>query len=61
MRGARRALCLMTLLECGLLQSADGRIFGAHSVVPEEKADLEATELMSALRACRNTEERRTP
>ena len=51
-------LCLMTLLECGLLQSEDGRIFGAHSAVLEGKADLEATDLMAALRGCRKPEER---
>ena len=54
-------LCLMTLLECGLLQSPDGRIYGAKSAVLEEKADLEATELLRSLRACQNTGERRTP
>ena len=53
-------LCLMTLLECGLLRSADGRIFGAESAVLEEKADLEATELMAALRGCRKPGEGRT-
>ena len=52
-------LCLMTLLECGLLQSADGRIYGAASAVLDGKADLEATELMAALRGCRKSGERR--
>ena len=61
MEPERYCLCLMTLLECGLLQSADGRIYGARSAVLEEKADLEATELIRALRAFQNTEERRTP
>ena len=61
MEPERYCLCLMTLLECGLLQSADGRIFGARSAVLEEKADLEATALIRRLRACRNREERRTP
>ncbi len=47
----RYCLCLMTLLECGLLQSEDGRIYGAKSAVLTEKADLEATELMRTLRS----------
>ncbi len=46
----RYCLCLMTLLECGLLQSADGRIYGARSAVLEKKADLEATQLLKTLR-----------
>ena len=54
MEPERYCRCLMTMLECGLLQSADGRVYGAHSVVPEEKADLEATALIRTLRAFRN-------
>ena len=46
-------ICLMTLLEAGLLRSADGGIFGAQSVEIEGKADLEATEILRALREMR--------
>ena len=60
MEPERYCLCLMTLLESGLLQSADGRIFGARSAILENKADLEATELMGTLRACRQASERRS-
>ena len=44
-------ICLMTLLECGLLCSNDGRIYGAKSVKINGKADLEATGTMRTLRA----------
>ena len=55
MEPERYCLCLMTLLESGLLQSADGRIFGAKSAVLENKADLEATELIQTLRGFRHS------
>ena len=51
MEPERYCLCLLTLLECGLLRSADGRIYGAQSAAREGKADLEATELLRTLRA----------
>ena len=44
-------LCLMTLLETGLLHSCDGKIYGACSASIEGKADLEATKLIRCLRA----------
>ena len=44
-------LCLMVLLETGLLKSADGGIYGARCAAIEGKADLEATRLIRALRA----------
>ena len=47
----RYCICLMALLETGLLQSADGSIFAARSAVIEGKADLEATEIIKTLRA----------
>ena len=50
MEPERFCLCLMVLLEAGLLQSPDGRIFGAATVAIEGKADLNATGLMQRLR-----------
>lgn len=47
----RYCLCLMVLLEAGLLASDDGRIYGAACARIEGKADLEATSLMRILRA----------
>ena len=49
MEPERYCLCLMTLLETGLLQSGDGRIYGARCASIQGKADLNATELMRAL------------
>lgn len=43
-------LCLMTLLETGLLRSADGGIFSARCATIRGKADLEGTRLITALR-----------
>lgn len=47
----RYCLCLMVLMEAGLLASDDGRIYGAGCVHIQGKADLEATSLIRALRA----------
>ena len=44
-------LCLMVLLETGLLKSPGGGIYGARPASIAGKADLEATRLMRALRA----------
>lgn len=44
-------ICLMTLLETGLLHSDDGSIYGACCAKIEGKADLEATYIMRSLRA----------
>ncbi|MEA5152340.1 MAG: single-stranded-DNA-specific exonuclease RecJ [Oscillospiraceae bacterium] len=43
-------LCLMALLEAGLLGSGDGRVFGATRRAIDGKADLDATELIKALK-----------
>ena len=43
-------LCLMVLLETGLLSSDDGGIFGARRSVLDRKADLGATRLIMALK-----------
>ena len=51
MEPERFCLCLMTLLEAGLLQSAGGEIYGASSSSISGKADLEATEIIKTLRA----------
>ena len=51
MEPERFCLCLMTLLETGLLQSADGRIYGAVCCRIAGKADLPATDLMRRLRS----------
>jgi single-stranded-DNA-specific exonuclease len=45
----RYCLCLMTLLETGLLQSADGQVFSAKRCQISGKADLEGTKLMQLL------------
>lgn len=47
----RYCLCLMVLLEAGLLASDDGHIYGASCARIEGKADLEATSLIRALKA----------
>lgn len=47
----RYCLCLMVLLEAGLLASDDGRIYGASCARIEGKADLEATSLIRTLKA----------
>ena len=44
-------LCLMVLLETGLLKSGSGKIYGARCATINGKADLEATRLIRALRA----------
>ena len=49
MEPERFCLCLMTLLETGLLQSGDGRIYGARLSSIEGKADLNATGIMRRL------------
>ena len=49
MEPERYCLCLITLLETGLLQSADGRIYSASCASIEGKADLNATEVMRRL------------
>lgn len=49
MEPERFCLCLMTLLEAGLLQSPGGGIYGARRRLIEGKADLNATELMRRL------------
>ena len=49
MEPERFCLCLMVLLEAGLLKSPDGRIFNACTASIEGKADLNATGLMQQL------------
>ena len=49
MEPERFCLCLITLLETGLLQSRDGRIYGARLASIEGKADLNATRVMQNL------------
>ncbi len=49
MEPERYCLCLMTLLEAGLLSGEDGKIYGARCCPIEGKADLNATELMQRL------------
>ena len=49
MEPERFCLCLITLLETGLLQSKDGRIYGARLASIEGKADLNATRVMQTL------------
>lgn len=51
MEPERFCLCLMALLETGLLSSADGGIFSAAPADISGKADLEGTELMRTLRS----------
>lgn len=50
MEPEKYCLCLMVLLEAGLLRGEDGTIFGAHSATIAGKADLEATGLIKALK-----------
>jgi len=50
MEPERYCLCLITLLETGLLQSRDGGIYGACCAAIDGKADLNATEVMQRLR-----------
>ena len=57
MEPERYCICLMALLETGLLQSEDGRIFGAHSAEIQGKADLEGTRVISRLRALQQQRE----
>ena len=49
MEPERFCLCLITLLETGLLSSEDGRIYGARLCSIEGKADLNATRVMRKL------------
>lgn len=49
MEPERFCLCLMTLLETGLLQSGSGEIFSATRCQISGKADLEGTQLMRTL------------
>lgn len=49
MEEEKYCLCLMAFLETGLLQSVDGRIYGARRAEIDGKADLEATRLIKAL------------
>ena len=51
MEPERFCLCLMALLETGLLKSADGRVYGAVCASIDGKADLENTEIIKTLRA----------
>ena len=44
-------ICLIALMEAGLLRSTEGGIFGAQSVEIEGKADLEATPILQSLRS----------
>jgi len=46
-------ICLMVLLETGLLKSADGSIYSAHIADIGGKADLDATKLIRALKSAR--------
>ncbi len=49
MEQERFCLCLMVLLEVGLLESPDGRIYGAKSCSIQGKADLNAAGIMQRL------------
>ena len=44
-------ICLIALMEAGLLRGPEGGIFGAESVAFEGKADLEATPILQTLRS----------
>ena len=44
-------ICLIALMEAGLLESPQGGIFGAQSVEIQGKADLEATDILRKLRS----------
>ena len=46
----RYCLCLVALLQAGLLESPDGGVYGARSVNIRGKTDLEATPLLRSLR-----------
>ena len=50
MQPEKFCLCLMVLLETGLLKSESGSIYGARCSAINGKADLEATRLIRALR-----------
>lgn len=50
MQPEKFCLCLMVLLETGLLKSAGGGIYGARCSAIDGKADLEATRLIRALK-----------
>ena len=51
MEPERYCICLMTLLESGLLQGPQGRIFGACCAPVRGKVDLEATSILRNLRS----------
>lgn len=53
MEPERFCLCLMALLETGLLRSGDGRVFSARCSPISGKADLGATRLITALKKLR--------
>ena len=46
-------ICLMVLLETGLLKSEDGNIYNARCAEVSGKVDLNAAELITALRELR--------
>lgn len=54
MQPEKFCLCLMVLLEAGLLKSGDGRIFGARCASLSSKADLGATRLIRTLKSLRS-------
>ncbi len=51
MEPERFCLCLMALLETGLLESSNNEIYSAHCAKIQGKADLEATRLIRSLRS----------
>lgn len=51
MAAEKFCLCLMVLLEAGLLKGENGKIYGARCCSINGKADLEATSLIRALKA----------
>ena len=53
MDAEKYCICLMVLLETGLLQSDSGRIYGARKASIGGKADLDATNLIKALKNAR--------
>ena len=53
MEEEKYCICLMVLMETGLLQSSSGRIYGAKKANIGGKADLDATELIKALKNAR--------
>ena len=51
MEPERYCLCLAVFSQAGLLTSEDGRVYGSRHIRSEEKADLNATEIMRILRS----------